>query len=142
MLHTLYQQVVKRGVEVYDEWYVTRLAVTDHDDPDERACHGFVAIDVRSGDLAGFQARQGVILATGGAGQVYEHTTNAIANTGDGHAKGTEAAAATAVVVTESAPPEWGEIRFDRPFLFCIRDRPTNAVLFLGRIVDAGAAQG
>ena len=54
---------------------------------------------------------------------------------------GTEAAAATAVVVTESAPPEWGEIRFDRPFLFCIRDRPTNAVLFLGRIVDAAGAR-
>lgn len=56
--------------------------------------------------------------------------------------EGTEAAAATAVVMTESAPPEWGELRFDRPFLFCIRDRPTDAVLFLGRVVDAGAAQG
>jgi serpin B len=53
----------------------------------------------------------------------------------------TEAAAATAVVVDESAPPEWGELRFDRPFLFCVRDRPTDAVLFLGRVVDAGRAQ-
>jgi len=56
--------------------------------------------------------------------------------------EGTEAAAATAVVMAESAPPEFGEIRFDRPFLFCIRDRPTDAVLFLGRVVDAGQAQG
>jgi len=56
--------------------------------------------------------------------------------------EGTEASAATAVLVEESIPPEWGELRFDRPFLFCIRDRPTNAVLFLGRVVDAGAAQG
>ena len=56
--------------------------------------------------------------------------------------EGTEAAAATAVVMEESAPPEWGEMRFDRPFLFCIRDRPTDAVLFLGRVVDAGKAQG
>ena len=55
--------------------------------------------------------------------------------------EGTEAAAATAVVMTESAPPDWGELRFDRPFIFCIRDRPTDAVLFLGRVADAGAAQ-
>lgn len=50
--------------------------------------------------------------------------------------QGTEAAAATAVVMDQSAPPQWGELRFDRPFLFCIRDRPTDAVLFLGRVVD------
>ena len=56
--------------------------------------------------------------------------------------EGTEAAAATAVVMLASAPPNWGEVRFDRPFLFCIRDRPTDAVLFLGRVVDAGEAQG
>ena len=55
--------------------------------------------------------------------------------------EGTEAAAATAVTMEESAPPDWGELRFDRPFLFCIRDRPTDAVLFLGRVVDAGEAQ-
>ncbi|KAB1198333.1 MULTISPECIES: serpin family protein [Haloferax] len=55
---------------------------------------------------------------------------------------GTEAAAATAVVMLESLPPSWGELRFDRPFLFCIRDRPTDAILFLGRVTDAGAAQG
>ncbi|MGB9956272.1 serpin family protein [Haloferax prahovense] len=56
--------------------------------------------------------------------------------------EGTEAAAATGVVVESSLPPSWGELRFDRPFLFCIRDRPTDAILFYGRVVDAGAAQG
>ncbi|KAB1187651.1 MULTISPECIES: serpin family protein [Haloferax] len=56
--------------------------------------------------------------------------------------EGTEAAASTAVVMLESLPPSWGELRFDRPFLFCIRDRPTDAILFYGRVVDAGAAQG
>lgn len=51
--------------------------------------------------------------------------------------EGTEAAAATAgVMVPVSAPPSWGTIRIDRPFLFCIRDRPTDAVLFLGRVTD------
>ena len=84
MLHTMYEQVVKRGIEVYDEWHVTRLAVTDEDDPSERTCHGVVAYDIKQGTVEGFRARQSVILATGGPGQVYDHTTNAIANTGDG----------------------------------------------------------
>ncbi|MFB6132456.1 MAG: FAD-binding protein [Halanaeroarchaeum sp.] len=84
LLHTLYEQVVKRGIEVYQEWFVSRLAVTDEDDPAERTAHGIVAIDVKSGEVAGFKANQGVILATGGAGQAYDHTTNAVANTGDG----------------------------------------------------------
>jgi serpin B len=56
--------------------------------------------------------------------------------------EGTEAAASTAVVVTESEPPQWGDLRFDRPFLFCVRDRPTDAVLFFGRVADAGGTQG
>ena len=50
--------------------------------------------------------------------------------------EGTEAAAATAVEMVISAPPDWGEVRFDRPFIFCIRDRPTDAILFLGRVVE------
>jgi len=54
--------------------------------------------------------------------------------------QGTEAAAATAVVFSVEEPPEYGELRVDGPFLFCIRDRQTNAILFLGRVVDAGAA--
>jgi succinate dehydrogenase / fumarate reductase flavoprotein subunit len=86
LLHTMYEQVVKRGIEVYDEWYVTNLAVTDHDDPEERQCHGCVGYDIKSGEVAGFHAPGGVILATGGLGQVFSHTTNAVANTGDGQA--------------------------------------------------------
>lgn len=55
---------------------------------------------------------------------------------------GTEAAAATgAVIGYTSAPAETFEFVADRPFLFAIRDRPTGAILFLGRVVDAGAAQ-
>ena len=55
---------------------------------------------------------------------------------------GTEAAAATgAVVGLTSAPLEPFEFVADRPFMLAIRDRPTDAILFLGRVVDAGAAQ-
>jgi serpin B len=50
--------------------------------------------------------------------------------------KGTEAAAATAVVVGDESEPERAELEVDRPFLFMIRDRPTGAVLFLGQVVD------
>ena len=51
--------------------------------------------------------------------------------------KGTEAAAATAVVMRESAMVADGvSVRLDRPFLFALRDVPTGAILFLGRVGD------
>jgi len=84
LLHTMYEQLVKRGIEVYDEWQVLELAVSDEPAPEDRTCHGVVAYDVQHGTVEGFRARQGVIIATGGAGQTYAHTTNAVANTGDG----------------------------------------------------------
>ncbi|MFC4986859.1 FAD-binding protein [Saliphagus infecundisoli] len=86
LLHTLYEQVIKRGIKVYDEYYVLSLAVTDEPHPDDRTCHGVAAYDISSGSLEGFHATNGVVLATGGLGQVYSHTTNAVSNTGDGAA--------------------------------------------------------
>ncbi|MFC4990114.1 FAD-binding protein [Saliphagus infecundisoli] len=86
LLHTLYEQVVKRGIQVYDEWYVMNLAVSGEADPNDRSCHGVVAYDVQSGGVEGFRARDGVILATGGPGQAFDHTTNAVSCTGDGNA--------------------------------------------------------
>ncbi|AUX07878.1 serine protease inhibitor (serpin family) [Halalkaliarchaeum desulfuricum] len=54
--------------------------------------------------------------------------------------EGTEAAAATAVVVSaDSAPADPFEFVADRPFLFLIRDRPTDALLFFGRVGDPTA---
>lgn len=51
--------------------------------------------------------------------------------------EGTEAAAATAVVVGEtSAPGEIVALTIDRPFLFAIRDNETGALLFVGRVLD------
>jgi serpin B len=50
--------------------------------------------------------------------------------------KGTEAAAATAVVMAESAAPEPTEVIADRPFLFAVAERETGAILFLGRVTD------
>ncbi|MBT8470033.1 MAG: serpin family protein [Deltaproteobacteria bacterium] len=50
--------------------------------------------------------------------------------------KGTEAAAATAVVVGETSAPPAATLTVDRPFMFAIIDRPTGATLFIGRVVD------
>jgi succinate dehydrogenase / fumarate reductase flavoprotein subunit len=86
MLHTMYEQVVKRGIQVYDEWHVIDLAVSDHEEPADRVCHGAVAYDIKNGVIDGFKAEQGVILATGGPGQAFDHTTNAVSCTGDGQA--------------------------------------------------------
>jgi len=56
----------------------------------------------------------------------------------DVNEEGTEAAAATAVVMLGSAAPAKGpiEVRCDRPFVFLIRDTRSGAILFLGRVVN------
>ena len=54
--------------------------------------------------------------------------------------KGTEAAAATAVVASlTSAPQRQVELKIDRPFLFLIQDDETGAILFMGRVADPRA---
>lgn len=54
--------------------------------------------------------------------------------------EGTEAAAATAVIMRATAMPmEPIELTIDRPFLFALRDKDTGAVLFLGRVTDPTA---
>jgi serpin B len=53
--------------------------------------------------------------------------------------EGTEAAAATAVVMTESAAPIFENpsiMRLDRPFFFLIRDDTTGSILFAGRVLN------
>ncbi len=50
--------------------------------------------------------------------------------------RGTEAAAATAVIFEDTSVPERATLAVDRPFFFLIRDRPTGAILFVGRVVD------
>ncbi|MFP3896684.1 MAG: serpin family protein [Anaerolineales bacterium] len=53
--------------------------------------------------------------------------------------EGTEAAAATGVVMAESAPASPVEFTVDRPFIFLIRDRETGTILFIGRVMDPSA---
>jgi serpin B len=50
---------------------------------------------------------------------------------------GTEAAAATAVIIgVTSAPAEPLEVKVDRPFIFLIRDIPTGSIIFVGRVLN------
>ncbi len=80
MLHVLYEQLMKHHetVERYEEWFTTSLL------QDELGrCCGVIARDVRSGKMEVFKAKN-VILACGGAGQVYKPTTNGLIVTGDG----------------------------------------------------------
>jgi serpin B len=49
---------------------------------------------------------------------------------------GTEAAAATAVIVGETSTPPPATLTIDRSFVFAIIDRPTGATLFIGRVLD------
>jgi serpin B len=52
----------------------------------------------------------------------------------DVHEKGTEAAAATAVVVDRTSLPTPATFTADRPFLFLIRDNASGSILFMGRV--------
>jgi succinate dehydrogenase / fumarate reductase, flavoprotein subunit len=79
ILHAMYEQVLKRHIHVYEEWYVTSLLVEDG------VCRGVIAWDLLRGGLHAIGAKA-VILATGGSGRVFLTSTNAVINTGDGMA--------------------------------------------------------
>ncbi|MGI9338842.1 MAG: succinate dehydrogenase flavoprotein subunit [Gammaproteobacteria bacterium] len=78
MLHTLYQQSIKAGAHFFDEFFAVDL-VRDTDGN----IAGVLAIEIESGESVLFSA-DAVVLATGGGGRIYRHTTNAFSNTGDG----------------------------------------------------------
>ncbi|MBC5825809.1 MAG: FAD-binding protein [Candidatus Eremiobacteraeota bacterium] len=77
LLNTLYDQILKAGVKVYEEWFTTSLYVVDG------ACRGMTAIDMLTGELHLLRAKA-LIVAAGGCGRVYEPSTNALICTGDG----------------------------------------------------------
>ncbi len=60
----------------------------------------------------------------------------------DVNEKGTEAAAATAVIANETSAREAFKVTVNRPFVVAIRDRVTGAILFLGRVVNPVGPQG
>jgi len=79
LIHVLYEQVMKRDLAVYEEWFAWKLV------EDEGRCQGVICWDLLNGGLKMVGAKT-VILATGGAGRLYTGTTNAYSCTGDGMA--------------------------------------------------------
>lgn len=77
LLHTTFEQALKRGITFYNEWFVTSLVKSD-----DMVC-GLTALELATGEVHGFSAKA-VVIATGGFGRVYGHSTNALINTGDG----------------------------------------------------------
>jgi succinate dehydrogenase / fumarate reductase flavoprotein subunit len=79
LVHVLYEQVMKREIPAYEEYFAWKLVMNDD------RCQGVIAWDLLNGGLKSIGAKT-VILATGGAGRLYVGTTNAYSCTGDGMA--------------------------------------------------------
>ncbi len=78
LLHTLYQQNIAARTQFFDEFFALDL-VRD----DEGYVLGVVAVEIETGEPWMFEARA-TLLATGGAGRIFRHSTNAFINSGDG----------------------------------------------------------
>ena len=78
LLHTLYQNNLKHQTAFFTEWYAIDLVQNQAGE-----MLGVLAICIETGERAFFHARA-TVLATGGAGRIFESTTNAYICTGDG----------------------------------------------------------
>jgi succinate dehydrogenase/fumarate reductase flavoprotein subunit len=118
MLHTLFQTSLKyENIERLDEWFVTQILT------EGGKAVGVAALELRSGTLHAIAAKA-VVIATGGAGRMYEFTTNGAIKTGDGMALALRAGAplkdmeflqfhptclpGTGILITEAARGEGG----------------------------------
>jgi succinate dehydrogenase/fumarate reductase flavoprotein subunit len=79
ILHTLWEQLERFQVKVYEEYFATALCIEDG------VGTGIVAYNMRNGEIELVNAKA-TIFATGGLGRVYAKTTNGYASTGDGMA--------------------------------------------------------
>lgn len=77
MLHTLYQKNIQAKAKFFNEWFAIDLVKT------KSGIAGVTAMCIETGEIVFFKAKA-TILATGGAGRIYQSTTNAHICTGDG----------------------------------------------------------
>ncbi|MHA2391552.1 MAG: FAD-binding protein [Promethearchaeota archaeon] len=77
LLHTLNEQSIRKGVTFFDEYFLIDLVTIN-----EKVA-GLIALDIPKGELVSFRAPY-IILASGGFGRIFKHSTNAMINTGDG----------------------------------------------------------
>lgn len=77
MLHTLYQKNIEAKTQFYNEWFAIDLVNA------VGGIAGVIAMSIETGEVVFLKSRA-TILATGGAGRIFQSTTNAHINTGDG----------------------------------------------------------
>jgi len=77
MLHTLYQKNIQTKTRFFNEWFAIDLVTTS------KGIAGITAMCIETGEVVFVKAKV-TILATGGAGRIFQSTTNAHINTGDG----------------------------------------------------------
>jgi succinate dehydrogenase / fumarate reductase flavoprotein subunit len=80
IMHVLYEQLMKHSVAIarYEEFFTTGLVIDEQGE-----CAGVIVRNIADGSTELFKAKA-VILATGGNGQIWRPTTNALICTGDG----------------------------------------------------------
>lgn len=79
LLHTLYQKNLEAKTHVFSEWYAVDLVKASNG----KGYAGVIVMCIETGELA-FMHTRAIIFATGGAGRIFQSTTNALINTGDG----------------------------------------------------------
>ena len=78
MLHTLYQRNLRANTQFMIEWFALDLIRDSEGD-----VVGVVALEIETGDIHILHAKA-TMLATGGGGRIFQASTNAYINTGDG----------------------------------------------------------
>jgi serpin B len=130
-LSALQQSAVSRRVMVY---YPKFTLKTSYSLPDALGAMGMPTAFTRNADFSGMDGTKNLYISD----VIHQAFV-------DVNEEGTEAAAATAVIMKMAAAPGNPEpvpvFRADHPFVFLIQDDETGAILFMGRVVNPAGSQ-